>query len=439
MTKHTPDHYSFAMAHRSGLILVLVTTIFASCLCNGAYAWGANVKERRPATAFVSRFPASPSVVVQAGGSFEKAKKDCNEKLGKGAYCTIQLNGVPADINNDENGLRIDRSCTMLSASGGFELRRIGNGAFISVPSNVKFVAVENMLIRGHSAQDLFGIQVFGGNIKHLVIRNCEIYNFDAKWGAHGISVYGSRASGVQHVSIENNFVHDMKTGWSESIAVNGFVRRWAITNNRVFDVNNIAIDAIGGEGTYPPHKRSGRILPHPKDAASFGIIEKNQVKRMSLVSNPRYGNKHDWAAAIYVDGATNIIIRGNTVEESEWAYEIGAENCVTSKNIEISDNSAIRSYFGDFVAGGYRRTGFKQSRKIGCNPKSTKDQNEGHGYVERISVFDNDFNTVNGQEDNVLVQFRTTYAIIKQDGVEPVNANGKGSARGDKNAIRTS
>ena len=37
-----------------------------------------------------------------------------------------------------------------------------------------------------------------------------------------------------------------MRTGSSESIVINGNVQRWEISDNRVVNVNNIAIDAIG-------------------------------------------------------------------------------------------------------------------------------------------------------------------------------------------------
>jgi len=51
--------------------------------------------------------------------------------------------------------------------------------------------------------------------------------------------------------------------------------------------------------------------------------------------------------------------------------------------------------------------------------------------------VKENQFNA-QGSEDSVTIQYRTTHAIVIQDGVEAVNDKGRGSARKDGNAIKT-
>lgn len=118
---------------------------------------------------------------------------------------------------------------------------------------------------------------------------------------------------------------------------------------------------------------------------------------------------------------------------------ELGAENCVITEDIIVKRNSVVNNFYGVFLAGGYRRRGFLSHKSIQCNPLKTRDNDEGHGYVQRITVDDNEFSTEGGKEDNILVQFRTTYAIVSEPGVSPKNAGGNGSAKGDENAIRTS
>lgn len=57
---------------------------------------------------------------------------------------------------------------------------------------------------------------------------------------------------------------------------VNGNVYRWLISNNYVHDVNNISIDAIGGEGTL--QSVSSATAPLTNEAARAGFIEYNTV-----------------------------------------------------------------------------------------------------------------------------------------------------------------
>lgn len=40
----------------------------------------------------------------------------------------------------------------------------------------------------------------------------------------------------------------------------------------------------------------------------------------MSVKTNPAYGRKESWAAAIYVDGGKDILIQENKIENSPWA-----------------------------------------------------------------------------------------------------------------------
>lgn len=134
---------------------------------------------------------------------------------------------------------------------------------------------------------------------------------------------------------------------------VNGNVKNWDIISNTVSRVNNIAINAIGGEGTSPTQVVNGRTVPGQFDAARFGFIENNHVTTMSTLSNPSYGSRHSFAAGIYIDGARDIIINNNIVTDTPWAFEIGAENCVETSNILLHNNQATQSWFGDLLIGG--------------------------------------------------------------------------------------
>lgn len=397
-----------------------------------ANAWGSRgIPNRgRPNTSYLSRFPTTPTVTVQAGASVSSALSQCNVLVGSG-YCTIRLAGNPSD-----SPISLSRSKTKLTAASGVVVTSSGPGAFVEISGGVKEVVVDGLDLKGHRSFEVFGV-IVSGKAKKVAVLNCKIHDFDGD-NAHGIAVYGGGPSVIVHVLIRGNQIYDMRLGSSEAIVVNGFVRKWAITDNHVYDVNNIAIDAIGGEGTYPPSTTGGRVLPSARDSAYSGFIEDNLVERMSTSTNPAYGSRRSWAAGIYIDGANRVLIQRNTVIDTPWAYEIGAENCLITRDIIMRDNTARGSYYGDLVLGGYARKGYLLFPGINCNPLVSSDSSEGHGYVQKITVEDNNFETTDGTEDNILPQFRVTNAIIRQPGVEPVNENGDGSATGDGNAIRT-
>lgn len=421
--------------HLQGAIVSLLSLFLI--LSPLADAWGSAPvnPSNRPDRTFEANFPSTPTFTVPARGSVASILAKCNGVVGPTGYCWIRLTGNPKD-----KSIKLTRSRTKLTSNGA-EIRSKGPITFVSIGSGVREIVVADLNIRGHTSREVFGVYVRGSNIKHVVIRNNNVYKFNGKESAHGIAVIGTGAESISDVVVDRNEVYNMKTGFSESIVVNGNVERWEIINNYVHDVNNIAIDAIGGEGEYKPLKNASG--PREDDIARKGFIENNTVERMSTKSNPKYRRKRTWAAGIYVDGAKDIVIEGNTILKCPWGIEIGAENCVVTKNILARFNSVSGSYFGDLLVGGYAARGFLDDKmgKIQCNPLKSKDRDEGHGNVEMITIEDNDLLSKSSKvkEEVVFLEKRIRYAIIKQAGVTPVDANGDGSATGDENAIRTS
>ncbi|HHS92546.1 MAG TPA: hypothetical protein ENK82_04310 [Campylobacterales bacterium] len=419
-------------------VSLLVLTMGSSSL-QAKDKWGTpELKDKyRPQQAWMQKFSPTPDVI--ANTSIAQAIESCDEVVGKNRYCTIEVNGDETDFP-----LEIFRSKTKIVGTEDMEaLTSNQSGIFIYIGDKTQQVILEGLNLQGHSAGDdeIYGIVVEGSKIKKIAILNNHIHHFDSNSDAHGIAVYGTGATGknsISHVLIKGNEVHDMRTGSSESIVINGNVQRWEISENDVYDVNNIAIDAIGGEGTSPARQdKKGRILPGKLDAARFGFIENNYVENMHTSDNPAYGNTESWAAAIYVDGAHHVHIEGNEVVNAAWGYEIGAENCVVSRHITMLNNKSEDTYYGDLVLGGYASTGFKADKSINCNPNNTEDANEGHGYVKFLTIKNNSFNTSTGEQNSVTLQNRTTNAVIVQEGVEAVNETGNGSAKGDENAVR--
>ncbi len=297
------------------------------------------------------------------------------------------------------------------------------DATFFTIESNTQNVAIShlNFLPNNTLVKEVNGIVVYGNNIQNIYLANNRMQGLSASENAHAIAVYGTGSSeqrAISNVIIENNFINAASLGSSEAIAINGNVSKWLIKGNTLTNLNNIAIDAIGGEGTVKPiTTANGRVLPSEWDAARLGFIESNVVQNVSTSTNPAYGNAESWAAAIYVDGAHSINISDNQIESVPWAIEVGAENCVVASHVSIRNNDIGKTHYGDILLGGYQPGGFIEERSINCDPEQSEDADEGHGYVHYISSFENrrfdstlKNKTSNGERARVKLQYRTRH-----------------------------
>jgi hypothetical protein len=421
------------------VLLFSVSTVMHTSTALALPTWGSSLigDRYRPVTSWMGRFSPFPHII--ASGSVQAAVDQCDDIAGINKYCVIEIN------DNSRFPVTINRSrVKLIGAENTLQNKGPASGNWIEVTSDVSFVLIEGLNLRGKNANNdyIAAIRIEGRKIRKIAVINNSIFNFKSQSNAHAIAVYGtggSSAKSIRHIFIDGNEVHSLETGSSESIVVNGNVIRWTISNNDIWDINNIAIDAIGGEGTSPKRLINGRYYPGRYDVARYGFIEDNYVADMSTAGNPAY-NGEEWAAAIYIDGGSSINVRNNVVENASWGYEIGAENCIISRNITFTGNSASGSTFGDFLIGGYNEGGFSYRRAtFDCDPDQTDDSQEGHGYVRNITARENFFESSPVQVETNLPQFRVWNTIIADEAIEPVNADSpNGRARGDANAIRT-
>ncbi|MBL9115410.1 MAG: right-handed parallel beta-helix repeat-containing protein [Verrucomicrobiaceae bacterium] len=194
------------------------------------------------------------------------------------------------------------------------------------------------------------GIMLVGNYIHHIEQNNPETYNYDAN--AHGIAVYGNSNTAIEGIIICQNQLNDLRLGASEAIVVNGNVNNFQICNNVVHHVNNIAIDAIGYEGTCPTAS---------KDRARNGLIAGNKVWATDSSTNPAYGGNFTSgggaraAAGIYVDGGTKVVIERNEVWGSNFGVEVAseAEDGVTDY-ITVRNNIIRHNDGAGIIMGGY-------------------------------------------------------------------------------------
>ena len=208
----------------------------------------------------------------------------------------------------------------------GFEIRNYRTNALHIVPAGVWI---------GGGAHD---ISIISNNIHHIENTNA---NAD---GAYGLVVYGDNAATISNIVICANELHDLKTAWSESMALDGNVSDFEVSGNRVHDNWNIGILFAGGYGTY-----SVASL----DRARHGVCRDNVIWRCSTASNPNYNSPS--CAGIYCDGSTDIVVEHNKSFLNDIGMEFAAENKgKATDHITVRDNVCWSNGMGGIFIGGY-------------------------------------------------------------------------------------
>lgn len=200
-----------------------------------------------------------------------------------------------------------------------------GNAGF-SIGSGVHDVAIKNFEIRDFTGLSA-GIRVDGSSIRNITIAGNDVHGAR---GAEGIAVYGrggNEQTAVGNINIVSNKVHDLKLGRLEAVPVNGNVSGFHVIGNAGYNLDNLFVDAIGGEGVAPKKEL---------DHARGGVIEYNYADGITSRKNGGYGSAS--AAAFYSDGATRLDIRYNYSTGSDFGVEVGSEH-------EGFDSRAVHVY----------------------------------------------------------------------------------------------
>lgn len=269
------------------------------------------------------------------------------------------------------------------------------------------YITIEGLIIRNNIKPDAQGILI-EGDCQNITIRNNEIYNisYDAvvdnapcpNKNSQPIIVYGSSANAISDLVIEDNIVRDCNVGCSEGLAVNGNVDQFIVTRNKVFNINNIGIDVIGGEG----------IGPTGIDFARGGFVTNNEVYNCK--------SPYATAAGIYADGASSVFIENNLVYDNQWGIEVGCENVnFTSFLVTVQNNFIYNNEDAGLSIGGFdfpNGSGKVVSASIVNNTLYNNDTNLGglSGTTGDINLSYNEFTTIGNNivlstnQDNLLL-----------------------------------
>ncbi|WP_406543755.1 right-handed parallel beta-helix repeat-containing protein [Pseudobutyrivibrio sp.] len=197
------------------------------------------------------------------------------------------------------------------------------------------------------------GIEVDGGS-SNITISHCKIHDMGCiyksdsdAYNAHGILVSAPVDEPIDGITIDGCELYNLSLGNSESLAINGNVSNFIVSNNYIHNCDNIGIDAIGYEQSEEYDEA---------DRARNGEIVSNIVEYIS--SDPEVNVTYDdkCAGGIYVDGARDIEIYGNSVSFCDIGIEVASEHVgtfVTGINVhdnELKNNNA----FAGISFGGY-------------------------------------------------------------------------------------
>lgn len=278
-------------------------------------------------------------VYVRGGVYYEKVTFNISGSANDG-YITFQnyedevaiLDGTDVSVIEGDNGmfLIVDQHYLIIE---GFEIRnyRSSTPDIIPIGINIRGIAHHIKLIN---------------NRIHQIETNAPVDDDLMGADAHGIAVYGTSApDSVHNIVIDGNELYDLILGSSEGLVLNGNVSQFIISNNILHDCDNIGIDFIGFENTAP-------ISDY--DQARNGIVSNNTIYNISSFGNPAYGNSYS-AGGVYVDGGRDIVIKQNTISQTDIGIEIASEHHGKATSyITVKDNLLYNNRMAGIAMGGY-------------------------------------------------------------------------------------
>ncbi|MCX7714056.1 MAG: right-handed parallel beta-helix repeat-containing protein [Chthoniobacterales bacterium] len=245
-----------------------------------------------------------------------------------------------------------------------------------------------------------------GGNSSHIVVRDCTIHSIwntggsvDNSGSAFAIAVYGDSLNPCEGIVIENNRIFNCKTGWSETVALNGNVRNFVVQGNRIFNCNNIGIDFIGFEGTCPDPAQ---------DQARDGICRGNVVWNISSRGNQAYPAGDFSAPGIYVDGGTRILIENNICHSNDIGIELASETPgKTTSEITLRNNQLFRNRQSGLLLGGYAETDTGGTERC---------------LIEGNQIWNND--TLMWDSGEIQLRYRTSHCTVRNNTIQAGPSN---------------
>ncbi len=270
----------------------------------------------------------------------------------------------------------------------------------IGASSGVNYLTIQGFTIQNYktasSANAPVGVFIVGSGTGISVLNN-TIQNIQTTAGAsgnaYGMGVFGTSATPLS-VTVSGNTVTGCLTGNSETTTYNGNVQNFVVSNNKIYDNDNIGMDAIGFEG----------VGPTGYDQAKNGDVYGNLIYNITSNYNPAYGsgkpNNSLGADGLYCDGCTLVTFERNTLYGNDINIEAASETLgKVSSNVIIRNNLIYASNATGITVGGYN------SGSTGGSTNIT---------IVNNSLYDNDIkNTGSGE---FQLQYRATGIVFENN-----------------------
>ena len=225
-----------------------------------------------------------------------------------------------------------------------------GTEGLITV-KGVKFVVVKGFttcnFVSTNQANDPKGILVQDG-CDYIEIRNNTVYNISYEHtpldgGCNAILIKGNTADPITNILVDGNIIHDCKTGYGENLTVNGYVDGFVVSNNTIYNGQNIGIDAAGGYAA-----NSVPALNYARN----GVISGNTLYNIESSRGPLGGHG---AIGIYLDGSRNIKVERNRVYSADRGIGVVSEtNGFPTDSAIVRNNFVYNCWCAGIYMGGY-------------------------------------------------------------------------------------
>ncbi|MGB1311547.1 MAG: right-handed parallel beta-helix repeat-containing protein, partial [Leucothrix sp.] len=146
----------------------------------------------------------------------------------------------------------------------------------------------------------------------------------------------------VNNIFIRGNQLSEIVPGYSEGIKIVGNVTDFVVAKNHIHNIANIGIVAAGNYTWIKDS--SGKPIPAEVNHARDGVIRNNVVHNaVSPIAN---------SAGIYLDGARNVMVRGNTSYNNSVGFSVGSEQPGDASGNTLKRNIAYGNTDAGLVVG---------------------------------------------------------------------------------------
>ena len=239
----------------------------------------------------------------------------------------------------------------------------------------------------------------------------------------------GTSSTPLSQIKIVSDTITNCALGFSEALTTVGNVDTFTIANNFIYANSNIGIDCAGS--------KTFTTAPSAVNYARNGRIANNIVFRCN--------SPVAVSAAIYLDGAYNCVVQGNTLYNNAVGISLGQESTVSIGAKSCSQNKVVNNVvFQNAIAGVIWGDNFGSNPKVVNNvfANNTLFQNRTGAIINGVTSIggipagtnSNQYGNVFGGEilihscnssffdNNILFPLSTRHCVVVPDGYIATN-----------------